>query len=1254
MASSDGVVRLPPSHLSARVPWHDTDWTGRVCAAPAENHSCTVLGRIKEEKDPDTEEADAGAAWTDLPEDHHPPCLLERAGFMRSAPQTIIREHPYSGGWTKSHAHFAETAFRMAPYSIEAVPFRWVMRDQVEAIARQWGIGYDLSLEDEADRYIETKKKTNWVQDRRNQTALLDSFFSGLVPGRSLVFLYAKDVPLLEDRLPGARVLIGAGRVTKEPPAAEEWEYKANGPVQSIFWERAVGHSIRPAFGDGFLLPYHQLLVSEALRGKDLKEFVALAPPDHFAEFSYVSERVGDDGAIAALAELARVVDLLPGVVDGPWESVQRWIGDRLAETWEARGAYPGLGSVLAGAGIERGPIIAHRVLESLPAEESNPWPALERALGNGGSGPARGLVGRTAGKIWDRVLRDADRYAVLRLAARFSLTVDQARRLLDAKERGAGDSELLRNPYLFFELDRLERDPVGLSTVDRGLFPRSAEARAALAEDALPEPVDESADDRRVRAAAVAALERGAEEGHTTLDEPNLRRRISTMSLEPVCDPNDDQFEIAAEDFPPRLAEGETEGGEHRAWQLDRLAATSAVIAGEVRRRVEEGPIEVETDWRGAIDAAIDQPMPKEGDPELEIEEAAREEKAQALRTLATSRIGALVGPAGTGKTTMLKALCSDPVVAGRVLLLAPTGKARVQLGEKVDVEARTLAQFLGQAERWDWHRGYFLNPGALRHGGFTTVVVDEASMLTEEMLAALIEAVKEPARLILCGDHRQLPPIGPGRPFADLLAFLDEVESQESGGGRAELRIGRRQHGGGQRSDAAVAACFSTSATPAGADQALARAIAGEGDDSLSVISWENEEELHRKLVEALCAEPNLELGGREGRALMLSLGATREGDDWPRFQRGKGGLGAELWQILSPVRSRDGGVAGLNTLVRRTWRPGDAARQHSEKWLPNPLGADQVLIGDKTMCLVNQRRDAWDVDAGSRLEGEVANGEIGVATGWPKKGGRALWVEFSTQRGRRFTFWEDEMNSGNEGAQELLEVAYAITVHKAQGSQFEHTFVVVPVPCPLLSPELLYTALTRHRGKITLLVQGDPLALLELSDPARSETARRLTSLFRPPQPFTAPGGSLLDGAHVHRSAGGELMRSKSEVIVANTLRSLDVPYSYEELLKMEDGSAREPDFTIRRPGKPPIYWEHLGMLDLAGYRADWEAKLAWYSKHGIAPLESGGGPNGTLVWSIEKPGGHIDAQEIERIAIDLFGDTGSTAHHRSVGR
>jgi hypothetical protein len=119
--------------------------------------------------------------------------------------------------------------------------------------------------------------------------------------------------------------------------------------------------------------------------------------------------------------------------------------------------------------------------------------------------------------------------------------------------------------------------------------------------------------------------------------------------------------------------------------------------------------------------------------------------------------------------------------------------------------------------------------------------------------------------------------------------------------------------------------------------------------------------------------------------------------------------------------------------------------------------------------------------------------------------------------------------------------------------------------------------------------------------------------------------------------------ELMQSKSEVIVANTLRSLGIEYSHEELLRMPDGSIREPDFTIRRPGQPTMYWEHLGVLDRAGYRADWEAKLGWYAKHGILPWTQGGGSTGTLVWSTERQGGSrgIDAHEIEQLAIEVFG-------------
>jgi len=73
-------------------------------------------------------------------------------------------------------------------------------------------------------------------------------------------------------------------------------------------------------------------------------------------------------------------------------------------------------------------------------------------------------------------------------------------------------------------------------------------------------------------------------------------------------------------------------------------------------------------------------------------------------------------------------------------------------------------------------------------------------------------------------------------------------------------------------------------------------------------------------------------------------------------------------------------------------------------------------------------------------------------------------------------------------------------------------------------------------------------------------------------------------------IHETLATEMVRSKSEVIVANTLDSLKVEYVYEEELRMADGSSRLPDFTIRPTGRLPIYWEHLGMLDRANLVAD----------------------------------------------------------------
>ena len=609
---SDNAVELPLGHVSVRVAWHDTDWTGRVCASPQTNHACTVLRNIKENNDPSAEAEVAGKPWTEVAD--VPPCVAERAGFMRPKAFTYERTHRYAWNKNGAHAHFAPTPRLMPEYSFEVTPFRWVMVKEYRRYADEWGINVDESLEERARKLM--KFDSDWIQDKRNQLALLDSFFSALQPRKSLVLLYAKDMPLIEDRQPGERYLIGAGFVNSVGSVVE-WAYSRPGDLQSVMWERSVTHSIRPPFEDGFLLPYHQLLADPALQGTDLGAFVALAPREHFDEL-YVSELVTHDGAIAALIELARVVDLLPGVATGDWGRVQAWLTDRLTEAWHARGPYPGMGPMLAAAGMNRGSLLARSVLDELPDSEANPWPELERAVTENRGG----LVGRTSRKAFGLLVADEERYRQLRIMSRFALTGGQARELFAR----LSPTEVIANPYCLYECGSSE--PLAFTTIDRGLWPQDTDAHRALALDPIDEPVSEPSDDRRVRAAAVHILEHAANEGHTLLDEAGLRKRLAQLEIEPKCDPVDAVFEIAAREFDPVIRERTLARTAGRGWQLSRLTDVGDLIRREVQARIEGSPLEVSWDWADRIAEVL----PDVHEPDA-AEREARSEKAKALR---------------------------------------------------------------------------------------------------------------------------------------------------------------------------------------------------------------------------------------------------------------------------------------------------------------------------------------------------------------------------------------------------------------------------------------------------------------------------------------------------------------------------------------------------------------------------------------------------------------------------------------------
>jgi len=247
--------------------------------------------------------------------------------------------------------------------------------------------------------------------------------------------------------------------------------------------------------------------------------------------------------------------------------------------------------------------------------------------------------------------------------------------------------------------------------------------------------------------------------------------------------------------------------------------------------------------------------------------------------------------------------------------------------------------------------------------------------------------------------------------------------------------------------------------------------------------------------------------------------------------------------------------------------------------------------------------------------------------------------LEVEFTSQP--LFTYGFTKRDFGEEG-EAPLELAYALTVHKAQGSEFGTVILVLPNPCRLLTRELLYTALTRQKNRIVVLCQGDPAELRNYARSEYSETARRLTNLFTEPEPVVLKERRY-DGKHIHRTKRAELVMSKSEVIIANQLYHRSIDYAYEKELRFGGGRTCRPDFTIEDAASGlTVYWEHLGMLTDADYRKRWELKREWYRDNGVLPLSEGGGPNGMLIVTSDDLQSGFDCGEIDRIIDKLFGN------------
>ena len=1228
-------------HISIRVPWHDTGWDGRVCANPRLNGSCLKLKRIGQDRNDIAEEAVAGQSFAELPQEKWPCCVAERVAFMSPFEYTRTANHPYKKTSEETHGHFAPTVLRHPAYSAPAVPFAWMLRESMEKLGNLHGFDF------RDEREPKLKFSTHWIQSKDNQQAVLECFCGHLKPEQSLCFFYAKHVPFFEDA--GARrILIGVGRVLNVSSGIE-YEYTTKdlkGKLRSMLWERMVQHSIRPDFNDGFILPYHAALKHAAdNQDFDPASIVACSPDDRILEFSHASQLVTHDGAIASLLSCAESIRKANGVLAGPWNKCLAWIDQRIGELWTARGPCPGLGAALCAFGIDLGTFVARMVYEKV-GENVDPWPMVNEVL----CAPQKHLpddiargIGTTLQAKWSRL--PDERLALLKLISRFEISSEQAKILYVQEVRTAAniecsDKTILANPYLLYETTRLTSSPVSIWTIDRGVFPDETIRRKYP----IPEPsaLDAGTDARRVRAMTVKTLEDSANLGNTLMPQEQVVLKIRYLDIKPGCEVDGDLMDVAKDGFENAIVETPLADGTH-ALQLIRLSEMGEVIRSAIQKRVKGKRWNIDADWKVLLDKHLTNHGVSSGD---ELEEKAREEKTVALKELAESRLSVLIGPAGTGKTTLLSVLCSYPQIAqGGILMLAPTGKARVRMEQSTSVfnlKGFTVAQFLSP-DRYDASTGRYKLSEKVAEAGAQTVIIDEASMLTEEMLSALIQALKGVHRLILIGDPRQLPPIGAGRPFVDVIKYLspDGVTDifPRVGLGYAELTIQRRQTGE-EREDLQLAEWYSGSPIPPGEDDVFDKIVRTKKSKHIHFVQWNSADDLRKQLISVLVDELALD-GPEDIPKFDESLG----GKDWNgmRFFNFGSAEKSEGWQILSPVRSGAHGVTDINRLIHKQFRQGIIDSSRASGWgrkYPKPMGPEEIVYGDKVINLINTNpKLPWNKHRKVYPEKEnpyIANGEIGMAVGFFMKKGLPdlrwkLEVEFSSQPNFKYDFTNKDFG---EEANPALELAYALTVHKSQGSEFGTVILVLPNSSSLLSRELLYTALTRQKNRVVILHQGDRSDLRKYSSDDRSETARRLTNLFEVPSPICIDG-HFFEKNLIHRTSHGEMVRSKSEVIIADRLADLRVEYIYERPLRI-DNVTKYPDFTIEdvESGRN-FYWEHLGMLHVPNYRKRWEEKLNWYKANDILPYEEGEGEKGTLIITSDSAQGGISSQEIERI-------------------
>jgi exodeoxyribonuclease V alpha subunit len=512
-------------------------------------------------------------------------------------------------------------------------------------------------------------------------------------------------------------------------------------------------------------------------------------------------------------------------------------------------------------------------------------------------------------------------------------------------------------------------------------------------------------------------------------------------------------------------------------------------------------------------------------------------------------------------------------------VHILAPTGKAVLRLREivKRDEDANTTIQtidrFICDKEfRWaykDWER---LDSLAKKEKvTIDNLILDESSMIDLGKLKILTSIIRfdeqYPKRIIIVGDENQLPPIGFGKPFHDIINYIwsDENLAKDH---YVHLQTNCRQENDQNILKLATAFTDKRRYYEEALDIIKQEGKVSDGD-GLFIHHWQNKEELTRQIYETVENITGIELADELRKDTLNPIerlnrlfGLYKNGHVNNKEYKFQERLKLDSLQLLSPYRPGYSGVLGLNNAIQLKYR--DRTSDDDTKCF---------FHSDKIICLRN--RYEWQ---NVKVDLILSNGSIGVVKG---DGGKRAYY-FPEHKYPIFSL-EDEDN---------YDLAYGITVHKAQGSDFRNVLLIIPNKLTLLSKELIYTALTRSRFRLFIFVQKADENLF-ITARSISHLLSRHTSVFEDPEEKRR---------NYYPEKGGKGVQSKNEYIIYTALKHGGIPFKYEDPLRLKNlTNDIHPDFTITLPDNRTIYWEHLGMLDTRKYYRDWQQRKKHYEEH-----------------------------------------------------